>query len=157
MIMEIKYYYRNGKTGFCTDSGCYLTKALWDSAMLIDNTGCALVRDSDGYALLRIVKGEIVRLDCDHADTYGDTLLRIRRNGKLGLVDYGGRTVIAPKYDVLTNYPRQFNIIGRKGRYGLLNRLGGWVRPLRFDAIFQINQRGNERLVCIRRHKALFL
>lgn len=155
--MEIRYYYHDGKVGFKTSGGCHLTKAHWEWAFLIDNSDYALVRDSEGYALLRIRKGKLLRLDCDDVDTYGNNLLRIRRNGKFGLVDYEGRTVIAPKYDTLTNYYAQFNIISRKGRYGLLNRLGEWVQPLRFDNIFPVIQHGNERLACFRRHKVLFL
>ena len=88
---------------------------------------------------------------------YGDTLLRIRRNGKYGLVDFEGRTIIPPRYDVLTNHFAQFNIIGRRGRYGLLNRQGGWAQPLRYDVILPVNQRGTDRLACIRRHKIRFL
>ena len=118
--------------------------------LLLDDTDRALVRDSEGYALLRIRNGQLIRLDCDRVAPYGNTLLRIRCNGKYGLVDFEGRTVIPPKYDVLTYHHGQFNIIGRRGRYGLLNRLGGWAQPLRYDVILPVNQ-------CIRRHKVLFL
>lgn len=115
------------------------------------------MRDSKGYALLRIRSGRLIRLDCDRAAPYGSTLLRIRRNGRYGLVDFEGRTVIPSRYDVLTNHHAQFNIIGRRGRYGLLNRQGGWAQPLRYDVILPVNQRGNDRLACIRRHKVVFL
>ena len=132
--MGIGYYFRNDKTGFQTSGGCHLTKACWDEAWLLDDTDRALVRDGEGYALLRI-----------------------RREERYGLVDFEGRTIIPPRYDVLTNHHAQFNIIGRRGRYGLLNRQGGWVRPLRYDAILPVNQRGNDRLACIRRHRVVFL
>lgn len=155
--MGIRYYYKNGKTGFQTSGGCHLSKACWEEAWLLDDTGRALVRDSEGYALLRIRSGRLIRLDCDRAAPYGDTLLRIRRNGRYGLVDFEGRTIIPLRYDVLTNHFAQFNIIGRRGRYGLLNRLGGWAQPLRYDVILPVNQRGNDRLACIRRHKVRFL
>ena len=155
--MGIGYYYVNGQTGFQTSGGCHLTKACWKEASLLDDTDRALVRDSEGYALLRICSGRLVRLDCECVDIYGDTLLRVRRNGKYGLVDFEGRTVIPPKYDVLTYHHGQFNIIGRRGRYGLLNRRGGWAQPLRYDVILPVNQRGNDRWACIRRHKVVFL
>ena len=122
--MGIRYYYKNGKTGFQTSGGCHLTKACWDEAWLLDDTDRALVRDSEGYALLHIRSGQLIRLNCDRAAPYGDSLLRIHRNGKYGLLDFGGRTIIPPRYDVLTNHFAQFNIIGRRGRYGLLNRWG---------------------------------
>ena len=117
----------------------------------------ALVRDSDGYALLRVQSEQPIRLNCDRENIYGDTLLCICRNGKYGLVDFKGHAVIPSKYDVLTNHHTQFNIIGRRGCYGLLNLRGEWVQPFRYDVIFPINQRGDERLVCICRHKAIFL
>ena len=82
--MGIRYYYKNGKTGFQTSGGCHLTKACWDEAWLLDDTDRALVRDGEGYALLRIRSGRLIRLDCDRAASYGDTLLRIRCNGKYG-------------------------------------------------------------------------
>ena len=123
----------------------------------MEGTDRALVRDSEGYALLHIRSGQLIRLNCDRAAPYGDSLLRIHRNGKYGLLDFGGRTIIPPRYDVLTNHFAQFNIIGRRGRYGLLNRLGGWAQPLRYDVILPVNQRGNDRLACIRRHKVVFL
>ena len=78
-------------------------------------TAGLLLRDGEGYALLRIRSGRLIRLDCDRAAPYGDTLLRIRRNGKYGLVDFEGRAIIPPQYDVLTNHFAQFNIIGRRG------------------------------------------
>ena len=155
--MGIRYYYKNGKTGFQTSGGCHLTKACWNEAWLLDDTGRALVRDGEGYALLRIRSGQLIRLDCDRAAPYGDILLRIRRNGRYGLVDFEGRTIIPLRYDVLTNHFAQFNIIGRQRKYGLLNRLGEWVRPLVYDAILPINQRGNNRFACIRRGKTEFL
>ncbi len=155
--MNLDYYHRNGKTGIRTRGGCHLTKACWEEAWLLGDSGRVLVRDNEGYALLHVRNGHLVRLDCDRVSPYGDTLLRIRRNGKYGLVDFEGQTVVAAKYDVLTNHHTQFNIIGRKGRYGLLNRQGGWAQPLRFDAILPVNQRGNERLACIRCHKVRFL
>lgn len=148
---------QNGKTGFQTSGGCHLTKACWEEAWLLNDTDRALVRDSKGYALLRIRSGRLIRLDCDRAAPYGSTLLRIRRNGRYGLVDFEGRTVIPSRYDVLTNHHAQFNIIGRRGRYGLLNRQGGWAQSLRYDVILPVNQRGNDRLACIRRHKVVFL
>lgn len=116
-----------------------------------------MVRDSEGYALLHVPSEQLIRLNCDCVDIYGDTLLRIYCNGKYGLVDFEGHAVVSLEYDVPTNHSSQFNLIGRKGRYGLLNLLGKWVQPLRFDVIFFINQRGNERIVGIRRHKAIFL
>lgn len=58
--MGIRYYYKNGKTGFQTSGGCHLTKACWDEAWLLDDTDRALVRDSEGYALLRIRSGEAI-------------------------------------------------------------------------------------------------
>ena len=155
--MGIRYYYKNGKTGFQTSGGCHLTKARWNEAWLLDDTDRALVRDSEGYALLHIRSGQLIRLDCDRATPYGDTLLRICRNERYGLVDFEGRTIIPPRYDVLTNHFAQFNIIGRQRKYGLLNRLGEWVRPLVYDAILPINQRGNNRFACIRRGKTEFL
>lgn len=57
---------------------------------------------------------------------------------------------------MLTRHHGQFNIIGRQRKYGLLNRLGEWVRPLVYDAILPINQRGNNRFACIRRGKTEF-
>ncbi len=65
--MGIRYYYKNGKTGFQTSGGCHLTKAYWDEAWLLDDTDRALVRDGEGYALLRIRSGQLIRLDCDRA------------------------------------------------------------------------------------------
>ena len=70
---------------------------------------------------------------------------------------FRGRLVIPSKYDVLINHHMQFNIIGNWEHYGLLNLLREWVQPLRYDVIFPINRRGNERMVCIRRHKVVFL
>lgn len=126
-------------------------------AWLLDDTDRALVRDGEGYALLRIRSGQLIRLDCDRAAPYGDTLLRIRRNGRYGLMDFEGRTIIPPRYDLLTNHFSQFNIISRRGRYGLLNRQGGWAQPLRYDVIPARQPTGQRSSGCIRRHKVVFL
>ena len=136
--MGIRYYYKNGKTGFQTSGGCHLTKAYWDEAWLLDDTDRALVRDGEGYALLRIRSGQLIRLDCDRAAPYGDTLLRIRRNGRYGLMDFEGRTIIPPRYDLLTNHfsiqyhqpPRPLRIAQPAGRMGA-------TTPLRRDSARQ--------------------
>lgn len=78
--MGIRYYFKNGKTGFQTAGGSLLTKACWEEVWLRDDTDRALVRDSEGYALLRIRIGRLIRLYCNRAAPYGDTLLRIRRH-----------------------------------------------------------------------------
>ena len=115
-------YWKEGKMGFQTEQGVHLTTARWRYAeRLDDRTG--IVCDGAGYALLRIHPRRLIPLDCECADRYGTGLVRIRRNGK----------------------------------YGLLNRLGEWVRPLVYDAILPISQRGNNRFACIRRGKTEFL
>lgn len=123
-----------------------------DEAWLYDDTDRALVRDNEGYALLLVRSKQLIRLNCDCVDIYGHCFASVA-TGSMGLWIF----VISPKYDVLTNHDTQFNIIGHRGRYDLLNLRGEWVEPLRYDVIFPINQRGNERLVCIRLHKAIFL
>lgn len=73
--MGIRYYYKNGKTGFQTAGGCHLTKACWDEAWLLDDTDRALVRDKNGYALLRVRSEHLIRLNSDCVDIYGGTPL----------------------------------------------------------------------------------
>ena len=145
-------YWKAGKMGFQTKQGMHLTTARWRYAeRLDDRTG--IVCDAGGDALLRIHPRRLIPLDCERADRYGIGLVRIRRNGKFGLLDRDGKIIIPAEYDVLTRHHGQFNIIGRQRKYGLLNRLGEWVRPLVYDAILPINQRGNNRFACIRRGK----
>lgn len=73
--MGIRYYYKNGKTGFQTAGGCHLTKACWGEAWLLDDTDRALVRDKNGYALLRVRSEHLIRLNSDCVDIYGGTPL----------------------------------------------------------------------------------
>jgi len=73
--MGIRYYYKNGKTGFQTAGGCHLTKACWDEAWLLDDTDRALVRNKNGYALLRVRSEHLIRLNSDCVDIYGGTPL----------------------------------------------------------------------------------
>jgi len=142
--------------GFRTDTGVHLTAARWNFAMAVnDRTG--IVRDDRGYSILHIHPRRLLPLDCDDAVCYGQHLIRIRRNGKYGLVDCDARELIPAEYDVLTRHLAPVNIIGRNGKFGLLNRLGEWVRPLCFDSILQVCQRGNNRLACIRNGKTIFL
>lgn len=149
-------YFKKGRTGFQSVTGIHLTAARWLYAEVHDDrTG--IVRDNNGYAILCIHPRRLIRLDCETADRYGDNLIRIRRNGKYGLADPKGNILIPVEYDVLTRHHAQFNIIGRNGKFGLLNRAGEWVRSLYFDSILPIKQRGNDRLVCIRNGKTLFL
>ena len=149
-------YWKEGKMGFQTEQGVHLTTARWRYAeRLDDRTG--IVCDVAGYALLRIHPRRLISLDCERADRYGTGLVRIRRNGKYGLLDRDGQIIIPVEYDMLTRHYGQFNIICRQRKYGLLNRLGEWVRPLVYDAILPISQRGNNRFACIRRGKTEFL
>lgn len=149
-------YWKEGKIGFQTKQGVHLTTARWRYAeRLDDRTG--IVCDGAGYALLQIHPRRLIPLDCKCADRYGTGLVRIRRNGKYGLLDRDGQIIIPAEYDMLTRHYGQFNIIGRQRKYGLLNRLGEWVRPLVYDAILPISQRGNNRFACIRRGKTEFL
>lgn len=135
--MGIRYYYKNGKTGFQTSGGCHLTKACWEEAWLLNDTDRALVRDSKGYALLRIRSGRLIRLDCDRAAPYGSTLLRIRRNGRYGLVDFEGRTVIPSRYDVLTNHHAQYHWPPRPLRIAQPTGRMGTTASLRRDSTRQ--------------------
>ena len=130
-------YWKEGKMGFQTEQGVHLTTARWRYAeRLDDRTG--IVCDVAWYALLRIHPRRLIPLDCECADRYG-------------------KIIIPVEYDMLTRHYGQFNIICRQRKYGLLNRLGEWVRPLVYDAILPINQRGNNRFACIRRGKTEFL
>lgn len=53
--MGIRYYYKNGKTGFQTSGGCHLTKAYWDEAWLLDDTDRVWVRiNPDNHLIIRV-------------------------------------------------------------------------------------------------------
>ena len=83
-------YWKAGKMGFQTKQGMHLTTARWRYAeRLDDRTG--IVCDAAGYALLRIHPRRLIPLDCERADRYGIGLVRIRRNGKFGLLDRDGK------------------------------------------------------------------
>lgn len=153
----MKYYYQYGKTGFQTDNGIRLTPACWDEAWLLDDTRTALVRNNKTISIMDVYSGDLIALDCDKADQYGDRLLRLRRKGKFGLCDFAGKTIIPAEYDLLTNHHGQFNIIVRNCKYGLLNAIGGFAKPMIFDIIFPVCQRGVWRMVCIRNHQAIYV
>ena len=87
--------------GFQTEQGVHLTTARWRYAeRLDDRTG--IVCDVAWYALLRIHPRRLIPLDCECADRYGTGLVRIRRNGKYGLLDRDGQIIIPVEYDMLT-------------------------------------------------------
>lgn len=67
--MGIRYYSKNSKTGFQTLGGCHFTKAYREEAWLLDDTDRALVRNSEGYALLRIRRDgryDLVNFEAPH-------------------------------------------------------------------------------------------
>lgn len=69
----------------------------------------------------------------------GLSLLRVDDNGKQGLVDSNGETIIEPEFDLITNFSYGYASIKKNGKWGFINTQGIIVEP-QYDSIcFNMN------------------
>ena len=68
---------------------------------------------------------------------YEKTVLQYQKDGKYGIVNFAGKSVINPIYEEIRNMPyREGELIAKKqGRYGVVNINGGKLLDFKYDYI----------------------
>lgn len=68
---------------------------------------------------------------------YEKTVLQYQKDGKYGIIDFSGKSIIKPEYDEIRNMPyREGELIAKKGdKYGVVNINGGRLLDFKYDYI----------------------
>ncbi len=68
---------------------------------------------------------------------YEKTVLQYQKDGKYGIIDFSGKSIIKPQYDEIRNMPyREGELIAKKDdKYGVININGGKLLDFKYDYI----------------------
>lgn len=84
----------------------------------------------------------------DWAETFSeDGFAQVELNGKYGIIDTLGKTVIPTNYDFINNLHDGFFIATNKGKYGILEKGGKQKIPFDYDYITGFDEFGNAAAV----------
>lgn len=157
-IEDYKYYYsgpinikQSGKWGQIDVDGNMIVPARYDE-VLEEDRKYILVRSGDKWGAYYI-NGEKL-IECKYEkikllfDSYGNSLLEVKLNGKTGRIDSTGNIVIPIKYDwikdrIIDGVIPVFNgeitknrwdgVTKKTGKYGFVNKEGNEILPVQYD------------------------
>lgn len=158
LITTSSYYpvYTNGKWGVIDNNGEMVISATYDEMIVIPNNRkpvfvCTYdVQDSTSEYKTKVLneKNEEILKGYDKIEAidnydskqniwFEDNLLRVKKNGKYGLIDFNGKTVLECEYDALYSLKgvTENIIIEKDGKVGLVNSKGQTIIKTEYASI----------------------
>ncbi len=162
-IKKYSYYvsYENGKFGIISNEGINVIDPQYDEIVAIPNNEKAIflctydVNDENGIYKTKavnekneeILKGYEKIEAIDNSDSkqniwYEDNVLRVSKNGKLGLVDFEGKELLPCEYDEITALEgiKGELLVKKAGNMGLVNDKGQTIIPVLYKAILTLKE-----------------
>ena len=162
-VKKYTYYtaYENGKFGVINNEGTIVIEPMYDELISIPNNEkdifvCVYdVNDIDGTYKTKVIneKNEEILEGYDKIEAidnydskqniwYEDSVLRVNKNGKYGLIDFEGKEVLPCEYDEITALKSiKSNIIVKKaGNVGLVNEKGQTIIPVAYKDIITLKE-----------------
>ena len=166
------YYasYENGKFGVINSKGETVINAQYDELIAVpDNTKAVFVctydvNDADGSYKTKVVneKNEeilsgyetieaIDNYDSKQNIWFSDSVLRAKKDGKYGLIDFNGNRVVDFEYDEIISLPTIKNefLVKRAGNVGLVNEKGQFIIPVQYKEIKVLKDGYNSEYIII--------
>lgn len=157
-IYTSSYYpvYTNGKWGVIDNNGEMVISATYDEMIVIPNNKKAIfvctydVQDATSEYKTKalnekneeILKGYDKIEAIDNYDSkqniwFEDNLLRVKKNGKYGLIDFNGKTVLECEYDSINSLKgvTENIIVEKDGKVGLVNAKGQTIIKTEYTSI----------------------
>ncbi|MBO5412872.1 MAG: WG repeat-containing protein [Clostridia bacterium] len=157
-IRTSSYYpvYTNGKWGVIDNNGEMVISATYDEMIVIPNNKkpvfvCTYdVQDSTSEYKTKVLneKNEEILKGYDKIEAidnydskqniwFEDNLLRVKKNGKYGLIDFNGKTVLECEYDTINSLKgvTENIIIEKDGKVGLVNAKGQTIIKTEYASI----------------------
>ena len=148
--------YQNGKWGVINNKGELVVDTTYDEMITIPNPEKAIfvctynVNDETEEYKTKIIndKNEELFTGYDKVESienfdskqnlwYEKNLLRVQKNGKYGLIDLDGKTVLNVEYDsILALKSVEENLkISKNGKYGIVNNQGQIIVPIEYSDV----------------------
>lgn len=70
----------------------------------------------------------------------GDGLVKTKKNGRYGLTDTSGQTIIAPKYADIAKFHEQYAAVLLDSKYGFINKKGDVEIPIQYDFVIKFSE-----------------
>ncbi|MBK6835635.1 MAG: WG repeat-containing protein [Bacteroidetes bacterium] len=106
--------------------------------------------EKDGkFAIYSVSKKWISNFDYEEMDYYKEGLLEVKKNGKKLLLDSDGKDVRNKSMfadDSYFEYKKDYWIVERKGKCGIIKRTGETVLPFDYDSISKLQRTYDRRL-----------
>ena len=138
-------YYKNQKYGLRDSSGIAITDAVYDSIGFFNSKNISVFSFSNKYGLIDCF-GKVI-LKPIYEALYRNTLDKeglsyfVKDNGRIGLFDYKGNTLIPVIYDkIFTQESTENSITANyfvvlKGKYGIIDNSGKVLIPVVYESI----------------------
>ena len=120
----IYYIWESGKYGMADDKGNVICKAEFDSIYKVPGHELAVVRSGEQGEIIDFSGEAIVSFDCEWFGDVTESYVKIRRDGKSGVIDLGGNPVVETKYDSITLYEDGAMLLKKDGSTILRNADG---------------------------------
>lgn len=155
---KITYFsaYVDGKWGVIDNTGKTIVDMKYDEMITIPNPEkpvfvCVYdVNEETGEYKTKVIneKGEELFTEYDKVEAienfdskqniwYEENLLRVMKNGKYGVIDYDGKTILNPEYEEVTSLKsiKENLLVKKNNKKGIINNLGQVVVPIEYKEI----------------------
>lgn len=123
-----------GKWGFINHQDKIAIQPVYEQVSSFSG-GFALVRQKGLNGLIDLKGNLVLPPRYDNIEILKSKRLRITQNQLLGLADISGKVLINPKFDFLEDLDNGYIIVGREGKFGLINTQGISTIPLIYESL----------------------
>lgn len=127
------------KWGYINRNGKIIVPFIYDQAFFFgDKSQIAPVRLGEGWGYIDKQGKVIIPIEYDNVSYIlndEDGLLTVKRNGKVGLLDYNGRIIASITYEFINEFNEGFSVVKWDGKYGFIDMHGKVVIPIVFEKV----------------------
>ncbi|NQY12149.1 MAG: WG repeat-containing protein [Flavobacteriales bacterium] len=136
----LAYAKKGSKWGYINKKGDWVIEPIYTKCSNF-NGNTAWVRDGATFLFINKAGEQIFSQQFQSVESYIDTVAIAKLDGKKGLINLNGETLVDFKYDKIfsTNEPGVY-IVRKKGKYGLISSSAEKITPLRYDKLLTFSE-----------------
>lgn len=133
-INGVAYASKNGKYGFINEDGYVIIPFIYDKAFSF-NDRMALVKRGGKFGIIDLENNWIIPFNFDWIEPYfQDSLIKVRVDNKLGLINSKVDTILAIEYDQIGKIDQSLILVVKDGKVAYVNPHGDLIIPMIYEA-----------------------
>ena len=130
---------KKGKYGLLDYKGQEVLECLYDTIFTI-NSDAKVLKQNDKYGIIEYNGNKITELDNDEIkfkpDCIDTKIIAVKKGQSWGIIDLKGNVLIPFEYDDIASIDSHNAVVGKNGKYGLIDSIVNFSFELKYDTIY---------------------